>query len=98
MTCPKHPKYKAIRRPTCDCLPCWKMYAERNRKLNKITKILISLGVGILVTAVTIGLLCGVLILAKEYPIQIGIGLIAMVVGVIAVAVYVGLPTGNTND
>lgn len=26
MTCPKHPKYKAIRKPRVDCIPCWKMY------------------------------------------------------------------------
>lgn len=24
--CKVHPKYKAIRRPQCDCLDCWKMF------------------------------------------------------------------------
>ena len=25
--CSKHPKYKARRRPECNCLDCWKLYA-----------------------------------------------------------------------
>lgn len=24
--CPKHPKYKAERKPRCECYHCWKMY------------------------------------------------------------------------
>lgn len=30
MKCRKHPKYKAIRKPTCNCVTCWKMYAEKH--------------------------------------------------------------------
>lgn len=28
LICKKHPKYKAIRKPTCDCACCWKIYDE----------------------------------------------------------------------
>lgn len=27
-SCPKHPKYKAIRKPRVDCTPCWEMYNQ----------------------------------------------------------------------
>lgn len=30
MTCKKHPKYKAIRKPRVDCEPCWEMYFEEH--------------------------------------------------------------------
>jgi hypothetical protein len=35
LTCKKHPKYMALRRPTADCQPCRDMFvdAERNRRL-----------------------------------------------------------------
>lgn len=32
MTCSKHPKYKAIRKPTADCAKCHSMYAETLRQ------------------------------------------------------------------
>ena len=28
MICEKHPKYKAIYQPKCDCLVCWIMYEK----------------------------------------------------------------------
>ena len=31
MTCPKHPKYQAIRQPACPCVICWKIYLSRNK-------------------------------------------------------------------
>jgi hypothetical protein len=29
MSCPKHPKYKAVLAPKCDCFECWDFYQER---------------------------------------------------------------------
>lgn len=33
--CKKHPTYKAIRKPTADCEPCRRMFAEAEAKRNK---------------------------------------------------------------
>lgn len=30
MKCKKHPKYKAVRKPRCNCVTCWRMYAEKH--------------------------------------------------------------------
>lgn len=30
MSCSKHPKYQAIRKPRCECYKCWKMYLLKN--------------------------------------------------------------------
>jgi hypothetical protein len=30
MKCKKHPKYKAVRKPTSDCLYCWHKWLEKN--------------------------------------------------------------------
>jgi hypothetical protein len=27
--CTKHPEYKAIYAPRCNCVDCWKIYAEK---------------------------------------------------------------------
>lgn len=32
MTCPIHPKYKAIFRPRCECQPCWFQWYEAQRE------------------------------------------------------------------
>ena len=32
MKCMKHPKYKAIFQPKCDCAPCWKMWNKVRHK------------------------------------------------------------------
>jgi len=31
MSCKKHPKYKAIRKPRVDCEDCWKMYNDTEK-------------------------------------------------------------------
>lgn len=31
--CKKHPKYKAIRKPQCDCSCCWEMYLKEKTRL-----------------------------------------------------------------
>lgn len=35
--CKVHPKYKAIRRPQCDCLDCWKMFCNALEEKFKTT-------------------------------------------------------------
>ena len=30
MRCPKHPKYRGIHRPRCDCRPCWDIWHRRH--------------------------------------------------------------------
>jgi hypothetical protein len=32
MNCKKHPKYKAIRKPTADCEMCRKIYKEKQQE------------------------------------------------------------------
>lgn len=32
MKCKKHPKYKAVRKPTADCEACRKIYNEKKRE------------------------------------------------------------------
>jgi hypothetical protein len=34
MKCKKHPQYKAIFEPRCDCLDCWKIYARSLKEYN----------------------------------------------------------------
>lgn len=30
MKCKKHPRYKAIHKPRCDCKECWNMYNAKS--------------------------------------------------------------------
>ena len=46
MICKKHPRYKALRKPTCDCIACRAFYEAKNsfekdgnRKWDDLTQI-----------------------------------------------------------
>lgn len=36
--CTKHPKYRAIRKPNCDCLKCWQIWGNKFTKLKIVLK------------------------------------------------------------
>lgn len=33
--CPKHPRYRAVRRPRADCSVCWHIWQQKNAEGNK---------------------------------------------------------------
>ena len=41
--CEKHPRYKAINIPRCNCRKCWTYYIERNQGSNKLVNALVFL-------------------------------------------------------
>ena len=36
--CRKHPKYKAMRKPQCDCKKCWQIWEDQVKRAAKVVR------------------------------------------------------------
>ena len=38
MKCKKHPRYKALKKPRCECYECWQMFVKRTADYQMVCK------------------------------------------------------------